>query len=521
MNKKNFLKNSMMLTLWTLLLRIVFTAFRVNVSNIVGAECMGLYSLNFTVFNFATTVACSGINFAATRILTQAISQGGAVKSKMASCIKYALCFSVLSMVILLMFAKQISIYLLCDLRSLSSIRAFALSLPFISVSSAISGYFFASRRVGLSVFSRVLEMVIQITSFYIMLFTFKEKNIETFCLIIVLSSVFSEIANCLFLIIAFKTINKAKEIRENSVFADICKIALPSAFAAYLKTALQMAENLLIPISFRKYGASAGSALAGYGLLSSMVMPILFFPSFVLSSFSMLLIPEYTEAQALNKNKDIKRTTEVTLKLTLFFSLFVSAFFITFGEAIGMALYNNADAGKLIKIMALLIPFMYLDSVTDGMLKGLGEYTRVVMYSSIDTVLSIVLIVTLVSKIGLIGYIIVIYSSTILNSTLSILRILKVSDARLSLVNDVISPLAMATAISKAGNFFAINIIKLKSAVNISVFGVVFCILSLFLCFVLLKDNELFMSIRKILNFRKEKKQNAKCRRANRKVQI
>lgn len=521
MNKKNFLKNSMMLTLWTLLLRIVFTAFRVNVSNIVGAECMGLYSLSFTVFNFATTVACSGINFAATRILTQTISQGGAVKSKMASCIKYALCFSGLSMVFLLLFARKISTNLLCDLRSVPSIRAFAISLPFISVSSAISGYFFASRRVGLSVFSRVLEITVQITSFYIMLFAIKEKNIENFCLIIVLSSVFSEIASCLFLIIAFKVANKAKEIRENSAFADICKIALPSAFAAYLKTALQMAENLLIPISFRKYGASAGSALAGYGLLSSMVMPILFFPSFVLSSFSMLLIPEYTEAQVLNKNKDIKRTTEFTLKLTLFFSLIVSSFFVTFGEVIGKALYNNSDAGRLIKIMALLIPFMYLDSVADGMLKGLGEYTRVVTYSSIDTVLSIILIVTLVSKSGLIGYIIVIYSSTVLNSTLSILRILKVSGARLSLISDVISPLAMATAIYKAGNFFAIDVIKLKSAVSISVFGIVFGVILLVLCFALLKNNELFMNIRKILNFRKEKKQNAKCRRVNRKIQI
>lgn len=521
MNKKNFLKNSIVLTFWTLLLRIVFTAFRVNVSNIVGAECMGLYSLNFTVFNLATTIACSGINFASTRLLTQALSRGSGIKGKMASCIKYSLFFSISSSLLLLLFAEQIGTYLLCDLRSVASIKAFAISIPFISVSSAISGYFFASRKINISVSSRVLEMIIQIISFYIMLFVFREKNIETFCLIIVLSSVFSEILSCLFLAVVFNIINKAKEKRGKSAILDICKIALPSAFSTYLKTALQMAENLLIPVSFRKYGASAGSALAGYGLLSSMVMPVLFFPSFVLSSFSMLLIPEYTEAQVLKKNKDIKKTTEFTIKLTLFFSLIVSSFFITFGEAIGKALYNSSDAGRLIKIMGLLIPFMYLDSVADGMLKGLGEYTRVVMYSSIDTVLSIILIITLVSKTGLLGYIVVIYSSTVLNSSLSVARILKVSGASISLIADVISPLAMGLAISRAANYFVINIIKLESPVNISIFGVILCVFSLWLCFMILKDNELFMNLRKILNFRKETKQNAKCRRTNRKIQI
>ena len=521
MNKKNFLKNSIVLTFWTLVLRIVFTAFRVNVSIIVGAECMGLYTLNFTVFNLATTIACSGVNFASTRILTQALSCGSTVKEKMASCIKYSLFFSILSSVFLFLYAEHISTYLLCDLRSIPSIKSFAISLPFISVSSALSGYFFASRKVKFSVTSRVLEMVIQIISFYIMLFIIKEKNIETFCLIIVLSSVFSEIISCIFLVIVFKLLNKGREKRRSSAILDVCKIALPSAVSAYFKTALQTAENLLIPISFRKYGASTSSALAGYGLLSSMVMPVLFFPSFVLSSFSMLLIPEYTEAQVLKKKGTIKKTTEFTLKITLFFSLIVSSFFIIFGEIIGKALYNSSDAAKLIKIMALLIPFMYLDSIADGMLKGLGEYTRVLMYSSIDTVLSIVLIIALVSKTGLLGYIIVIYSSTILNSTLSVARILKVSGASISLVNDVISPLAIGVAISKAAKYFALDVLKFKNSAIISAFGVMFCVISLCLCFVILKDNELFMNLRKILNFRKEIKQNAKCRRTNRKIQI
>ena len=179
--------------------------------------------------------------------------------------------------------------------------------------------------------------------------------------------------------------------------------------------------------------------------MLCSMVMPVLFFPSFVLSSFSMLLIPEFTEAQTLCKDRDIQKTSLLAIKLTLMFAIFVSANFICFGRELGEALYNSGRAGRLIEIMAPLIPFMYLDSIADGMLKGLGEYNRVLAYSSIDTVVSIAMIYFIVPKSGLYGYIIVVYVSTILNAFLSIRRLLVISKNRIQFLGDIMCPFILS----------------------------------------------------------------------------
>ena len=288
MNKKRFFQNALLLIVFTFLLRLVFTAFRVMVANKVGAECMGLYQLSFAIYGISVTFATSGINFAATRLVTQALASGKfSFKSVMTRCIVYSLLFSSAAMLFILIYAKPIGIYLLCDERCVLSLRAFAVSLPFISVSSAISGYFYAVRSVSVTLVSRFIEQATQILSFFILMQLVPQGNLEISCLCIVLSGAISESFGGIFLIgYFFIKSKKEKACKNRGIWGKIFAIALPSALGAYLKSGLQTVENVLIPIGFRKYGASKSTALEGYGMLCSMVMPVIFFPSFVLSSF-------------------------------------------------------------------------------------------------------------------------------------------------------------------------------------------------------------------------------------------
>lgn len=485
MNKKRFFQNALLLIIFTFLLRLVFTAFRVVIANKVGAECMGLYQLTFAIYGISVTFATSGINFAATRLVTQALTSGKfSFKSVMTRCIVYSLFFSCAAMLIILIYAQPIGIYLLCDERCVLSLRAFAISLPFISVSSAISGYFYAVRNVSITLISRFIEQAAQIISFFILMHLVPQGNLEISCLCIVLSGAISEIFGGVFLIIYFfiKS-HRQKSFKSRGIWKKIFEIALPSALGAYLKSGLQTIENVLIPVGFRKYGASKSTALEGYGMLCSMVMPVIFFPSFVLSSFSMLLIPEFTEAQTREKQNEINKAANLSIKLTLMFSLFVSANFIVFGKPLGEVLYSSHKAGVLIEIMAPLIPFMYLDSIADGMLKGLGEYNRVLAYSSIDTVVSIAMIYYIVPKTGLYGYIAVVYISTMLNAFLSIRRLLVVSKNRINILGDIALPFIFAFVSANASKLLG-NLFSVQN--NASSVTVLLCISILILVFMI-----------------------------------
>ena len=74
--------------------------------------------------------------------------------------------------------------------------------------------------------------------------------------------------------------------------------VALPLAVSAYARSALSTLEHLLVPRGFRKSGLSADAALAGYGVIQGMAMPVLSFPSCLLSSLAENVIPELTGAQ-------------------------------------------------------------------------------------------------------------------------------------------------------------------------------------------------------------------------------
>ena len=71
---KLFLTNGIILTLTALFMRTIGISFNVYISNRIGAEGMGIFSLVMSIYAFAITLATSGISIATTRIVTEELS---------------------------------------------------------------------------------------------------------------------------------------------------------------------------------------------------------------------------------------------------------------------------------------------------------------------------------------------------------------------------------------------------------------------------------------------------------------
>ena len=75
-DKKQFLKNGMLLAAVALLMRGVSMLFNAYIVRKVGAEGMGLMSLTMSVYAFAVTFATSGISLTVTRLVASALGEG-------------------------------------------------------------------------------------------------------------------------------------------------------------------------------------------------------------------------------------------------------------------------------------------------------------------------------------------------------------------------------------------------------------------------------------------------------------
>ena len=110
--------------------------------------------------------------------------------------------------------------------------------------------------------------------------------------------------------------------------------------------------------------------------------------------------------------------------------------------EELCMALYSSAEAGHWLKRYALLIPMLYCDAITDAMTKGLGQQKVCVTYNILTSFLDVLFLFLWLPQYGMQGYFFSFLLTHLLNFTLSLRRLLKISRAKIPLHIPLLSAL-------------------------------------------------------------------------------
>ena len=392
--KKTFLINTAVLTITALILRGIGLVFRVYLSNIIGAQGMGLYQLILSIYMLASTFATSGISTAVTRLCADEMVVGS--KKSVLQVLKRAVLLSLIVGLFLnflvYVFASPISTVFIGDARAIPSVKILSFSLVPMGISACFKGFFLARRKTVLPSIASIFEQFVRITFVMLLLVSLKAKDIKTACFYVLLADVIAETSSCIFMY--FATLNDKKQLKVNNsnltkrkgVVSSILKIALPITTGRYLTSGLRTAENLLVPKCLGAFSGKLDKGLETFGILKGMAMPIIFFPSSFLQAISTLLIPEISQSAALNQKNTIRKDVEKVISITIIGSILASGCFYICSNKIGVAFYNSVETGILIKVLAPLVPIMYLESVVDGILKGLNKQNSTLLYNTIDS---------------------------------------------------------------------------------------------------------------------------------------
>ncbi len=436
---KKYLANGTLMTAVALALRGLGVAFNAYISRKIGAEALGLYTLLGSVYGFALTFALSGINLTTTRLVSDALGENSAekVRISMKKCIGYALFFGVTASLALLLLAEPIGLFVLKDSRVIKPLRLCAATLPLIALSSCMNGYFTAVRRVYKNAVTQITEQFARIVFCAVLLDLMFGGDMESSCIALVLGGALSEMLSFAISLLFYIFDKQHRVAAEKSGFPEkritnkMLSIALPLAFSTYFRSALLSIEHILIPIGIEKSGSNRAEALAAYGTLQSMVMPIVLFPAAIIHSFSGLLVPELAELKIQSNKTEIRYIAQRVCHLALVFAVGASGIMIFFSDELGLGIYGSTEAGKYIRLVAHIVPIMYLDTTVDNMLKGLGEHIYTMAINITDTLCSLVMVWILIPKMGIYGYIALIIISEIFNSGASIYKLVKITKMR------------------------------------------------------------------------------------------
>lgn len=436
-----------LLTATSLLMRTIGISFTVYLSSRIGSLGIGVYQLIASVYGLMVTLAISGIRFAATRLVAEesGLHRQGGVRRAMAWCTGYALFFGLLSGCLLFTFAEPISLIWLKDSRTYGALRVLAFSLPFVAVSAAINGYFNALRKLARCALIQGMEQTVRILSTIVLLGVLLPQGLAFGCIAIAAGECISELFACFLLTINYLWDSRRHQRKNNTSGSHLGRrmlsISLPIAGGSYARSALSTLQHLLIPRGLQQSGASSSQALMAYGAVHGMVLPLVLYPSAMVSVLGDLLLPELTESQVRGHVRHIRYIVTRVLKLGLIFSVGVMGTLFRYGPQWGDVIYQDASLGFYIRIFAPLVLIMYMDILVDGMLKGLGQQFASMGYNVVDSLSSVIMVAVFVPLWGINGYILMVMLSETLNFTLSIRRLSQVTDFDLTLFDGLIKP--------------------------------------------------------------------------------
>ncbi|MBQ2774476.1 MAG: oligosaccharide flippase family protein [Clostridia bacterium] len=458
-NTRRLLINTLILTATAFLMRTIGVSFNIYLTNKIGASGIGLFSLVTTVYTMAVTFSTAGLKLASTRLVVEDNGRGLGNSAKiMRMCILYGLFVGIAMACVLAAGANIIAEYWLNDMRTVSALRILALSLPFVAMSSALSGYFTAERTISKYAVVQVIEQITKISVVVLTLSSQLSKGLEFACDAIVAGMTASEAVSFSCSFILFKLTKKERRLPVREQKADVkemLRIALPDAAGSCARSVLLTIEHLLIPVGFRKSGQSSDSAMAVYGTIHGMALPIILYPAAILTSLSSMLVPEFAECSAQNNKERIESMAARVIKITMLFSLGTAGVMYVFADELSMCIYNNLDSAMYLRVLAPLLPIMYMDTTVDGILKGLDQQVYSMRYNIIDSALCVVLVYILIPKYSVTGYIVILFVSELINFYLSLRRLIKVCKLDIDLINGLLKP-----AICILASFFLVRVI-------------------------------------------------------------
>ncbi|MBE6021970.1 MAG: polysaccharide biosynthesis protein [Cellulosilyticum sp.] len=413
MSKKSLIAGTLILTIASFITRLLGFGFRIYQSQVMGAEGMGLYQLLFPIYMLLWATSSAGIALAIAKMIAAEVSKGeeGNAVHILKVSLLISLPLSFILSILLFLFAPFIARYYIHEPVTELSLRILAFCVPFMSTACCLRGYFQGHQEMSITALAQIVEQVARMTAIYLLAHILIPMGTKYVCALGVIGMCTGEVFSFIMSFIAYQ-LKKRKvtlgpvTLKHSQTFNQLLALSIPITANRFLTSGLSSFENILIPINLEKFGLTSHEALALYGKFSGMALPLLLFPSMVTSSLATALVPAISEAVAMKKQAVLQNTIGRAIQFSALIGIGATSLFLSFSEDIAMACYHIKDVGYLLKWLAVICPFIYLQNILTGTMNGLGMQKRTFQTNIIGSLFCIGTILLVVPLKGIIGFV-------------------------------------------------------------------------------------------------------------------
>ena len=417
-NRSSYLlKGGFLLSAAGLLCKIAGFFYKIFLSRTIGAKEIGLFHLCLPLCTLCITLSGGGIATILSRLTAQYAAQKETEKEQRFLLVSLlcALLLSFSCSFFLYYNAAFLARYFLQNNGCAALLRILSLTFPLAALQACISGYFIGKKQVALPALSQIFEQFFRIASvlFLCGLFLMSEKRPDS--TVMALGQLAGELSAGLFCLFFLFLKTPFPQRLPLSAFPrdllEVLRLSAPLNISRSVLSLFQTAEAALLPLLLVRSGMTSSDALALYGILSGMVLPLLLFPTAFTTPVSTLLLPVVSEARTLGRSEKIQDTVRASLSGGLLLGLYFFTLFFLFGDELGTLLFSSASAGVCIRQLSFLCPLLYVTTILVGILHGLGKTAAASFQSMLSLTVRLLLLLLLIPRLGLSGYLLAVFA--------------------------------------------------------------------------------------------------------------
>lgn len=449
--KMAFITGTLLLTSTGFICRILGFFYRIFMSRTIGAEGLGIYNMVHPIFSICFAVCAGSIQTALSQYVAANQTRGRAV---FRTGLVIAMGMSFLLAWVIYGNAGFLAEKLLLEPRCAPYLPVMAVSVPFAALHACINGYYYGMQKARVPAFSQVAEQVIRMGAVFLIASIWLESGRQITVSLAVYGHLIGEMASAVFTVFCLGFFPPCKDgdsrrapaipLSFGATAAPLMALALPLMGNRLILNVLGSAEAIWIPNKLISSGLTNSEALSVYGVLTSMALPFILFPSAITNSMAVLLLPTVAEAQADGNEARISSMISMSLRYSCYMGVLCIGIFTIFGNQLGVSVFHDQNAGTYITILSWLCPFMYLATTMGSILNGLGRTSSTFFQNVFAMVIRLAFVLFAIPRYGILGYLWGMLVSELALALMSFLAVKRLVPFCWDTVNMIVKPVLL-----------------------------------------------------------------------------
>lgn len=405
--KRAFLTGTILLTGTGFACRVLGFFYRIFLSRTIGAEGLGVYNMVHPIFGICFALCAGSMQTALSQHIASHVARG---RSIFRTGMMISMTMSFVLAFFICRHAQFLAAVVLMEPRCAPYLPVMGIAVPFAAFHACINGYYYGMQKSHVPAFSQVAEQVVRMVVVFFIAGSWLRSGRAITVMLAAYGHLIGEAASALFTLVCLYLFPPQKSdiaagFLAPGTAAPLMALALPLMGNRLVLNLLASAEAIWIPSRLQMSGLKSDQAFAVYGVLTGMALPFILFPSAITNSLAVLLLPSVARDQAEGRKGSIAASMSLSLRYSLYMGILCIGIFTLFGEQLGTSVFHDPDAGRFIRILAWLCPFLYLATTMGSILNGLGKTRTTFLQNTTSLLLRIGFVLFGIPWFGIMAY--------------------------------------------------------------------------------------------------------------------